>query len=377
MTKVHSWNEYDTLKTVILGSVYDNDRIPEIHEGYDQECFIKIVEQTNKELKQFQTILEQNGVNVLRPTQPKSYNGVDVPYHEPAINMRDFHMAYGEMFFMTYGPYAERRYYHLWIEDIVNQLILDNNLICNANELNFEPSIQEFDIVKKDIKRFFEASNSKRKFTKEAHIKSIINDPENVYLIPTFSWFMDHNVNYTNKNTFHTASILKHNNICFMSEFNGGEIGQKWITNWLKLQNIKPIIIPYVGHLDGQANILNKDTAMAVVGTESLIFEHFDNIIFINQDVNLYSKLRLKSQKKVFVPSIWLNKWQKLYKDIVKDVNSLMINPNLICLSIYDKDLYANLKNVGIDVIYVEWSNSYFWEGGLHCITCDIERRPE
>ena len=60
-----------------------------------------------------------------------------------------------------------------------------------------------------------------------------------------------------------------------------------------------------------------------------------------------------------------------------KSVNGLTIKPNVVLLSFYDKDFYKKLKNDGIEAIYVKWSHAKFWEGGLHCITLDIERRPE
>ena len=54
--KIKCWNEYDRLKTIILGNVYDIDRVPKIYEGKDQESFQKIVEQTHKELRNIKLI---------------------------------------------------------------------------------------------------------------------------------------------------------------------------------------------------------------------------------------------------------------------------------------------------------------------------------
>ena len=131
--KVNCWNEYDKLKTVILGSVYDIDRVPNIYQGKDQESFEKINEQSHYELLEFQKILEQLGVTVLRPSQPEQYNQMpDFFKQSPLINMRDFHLAYGNLFFLTYGSYSNRRFQHAWIEDIANKFIENDNLIVSA-----------------------------------------------------------------------------------------------------------------------------------------------------------------------------------------------------------------------------------------------------
>ena len=58
MTKINCWNEYDTLKSIILGSVYDLDKIPRIYNTQDQDAFEKIVEETAAELNKIQIVLE-------------------------------------------------------------------------------------------------------------------------------------------------------------------------------------------------------------------------------------------------------------------------------------------------------------------------------
>ncbi|NDH09294.1 MAG: hypothetical protein EBY16_06725, partial [Gammaproteobacteria bacterium] len=60
MIQLNCWNEYDTLKTVILGTIYSDDKIPKLYNDAEQEYFIKIVNGTNEELKNLETILKQN-----------------------------------------------------------------------------------------------------------------------------------------------------------------------------------------------------------------------------------------------------------------------------------------------------------------------------
>lgn len=376
MTKINCWNEYDSLKTVILGSVFDNDKIPQLYEGRDQESFHRIVEETNEELTEFQTILEQNGATVLRPSQPKNYNNLDIVDHSPLINMRDFYMAYDNMFFMTYGSYKTRRFQHAWVEDIVNQFILDGNLVLSSNEpnLNNDEAVnyEELFASAEDYFELLDIPYPK----KSTHVKFLANDHSNKNYFE-LDWYRKYQYTYKNKNLFHTATLLKHNDKCFISSYCGTPIGKKWITTWLEKIGVTPIYIPHIAHIDGICNILNKDSIIASKYATT-ITDHFKNVFRVDRteeiDTTKFDKGFIDKLKN---PTSWLYEWQGYFQKFDLDSNVFTINPHTVALSFYDKDFYAKLKNHGIEAIYVKWKNAPFWSGGLHCITCDVERRPE
>lgn len=342
--KVSCWNEYSTLKTVILGSMYDLDRIPQIYEGRDQESFEKIVEETTNELKEFQLILEQLGVRVLRPTQPKKYNDVDIPSHSPLINMRDFHMAYGPLFIMTYGSYSYRRFQHLWLEDVVNDLIIDGNLVLNANE----PSIEKF------------LNNNTSK--KDTAIKD--------------HFFETYTERLSNKNLYHVASILKHGKVAYASSTPGTPIGKTWIKSWLSQIGVEYKEIDFVGHIDGVNSILRDDTILC--GPFSILKDQFKKTFHPPISDEYYKWRRYPSLwKKINNPTNWLYECQGYFQNFCAEANALSFSRDKVFLSFYDKEFYVTLKNEGIEAIYIKWKNRHFWGGGLHCITCDIEREDD
>jgi hypothetical protein len=346
MIKVNCWNEYDPLKTVILGNVWETDRIPHIYEDQDQDSLVKIVEQTHQELNEIQLILEQHNVNVLRPKQPKhymNYTNYAALHQTPLINMRDFHMAYGNMFFITFGGFTLRRGQNAWLEDIINQLVTDGNLVLSANEPNFEPIDQSLIADKNYPTRF---QKTYREF-------------------------------YKNKNLYHTACILKYDQIAFTSFMSGSTVGEKWIKNWLGQQNIKIVYANPYGHIDGINSILNQKTILTSTGENNPVWKkHFENIIICPQASDYWDWADDKSiMKKVRNPTGWLYEMQGHFQEFNAEANSLSINSETVMLSFYDKEFYNLLKNTyGIHAIYAKWTNRHFWGGGLHCITCDIER---
>jgi hypothetical protein len=376
MTKIHCWNEYDSLKTVILGSVFENDKIPSRYDDKKQEDFVSIVEQSNRELNNFQNILEQLNVKVLRPKQPLNYNCVEIINHDPLINMRDFYMVYGNMFFTTYGPYVERRYQHLWLEKICDDLLRDGNLIVNSTEVNLQEDVEiNPEYILKTYDDYFKMVGI---FPPKNinHAKSFVKNIKKVDPFNKLEWLIKHNISNYSKNYFHTASILKHNSKCFISKYSGTELGKIWMKNWLNFLGIELIYVDAIGHLDSEICILNSDSIISF-NKENVLSNYFKKI-YVPENSNEWIKTLPSSfVQEQYDPSLWLHKWQPLFKKNNKKVNCLTINPETIILPFYDRNFYSVLKNDGITAIYVEWSNDVFWEGSLHCITCDIERRVE
>jgi hypothetical protein len=344
MIKVNCWNEYDNLKTVILGDVFqDLSKIPNMYKDdpAQQDAFIKIVEETTADLNNIQKVLEQHSVKVLRPSQPKNYNMAIAKYlqtHSPMINMRDFHMAYGNVFYMTYGSYQTRRFQHAWVEDIVNQMIMDDNIVISANEPNM----------------------STEKINSEERSKE---------------W--NENYSNSNKNLFHTACILKHNKKAYIRENSGSPSGKRWMTKMLSMQGIETIEIPGYGHLDAEHTILREDVVFTS-DTSLPQWQDFKYKISSVSDVNKYWERQHKLLKTEVnfkaMPLKWLTEWQGYFQEFRSLQNCLSISPGKVLLAVYDKEIFEQLIQIGIEPILVDWRHGSFWGGGLHCITCDIER---
>lgn len=382
MIDLHCWNDFDPLKTVILGSVFDNDKIPERYTGEDQENFIKLNEESNIELNNYQKILEQNGVKVLRPKQPKNYNGFNLPFHDPTINMRDFFITYGNIFFTSYGPYEERRYQHFWIENIYNEILQGNNLIVNSPEINLDGGSIDPQSLLNDSE-YFDLIGYEKKPKNLTHAKIMMHHETKYNHLEEWDYFKKHNILYKNKICFHTAAVLKRNDKAYIASYGNLSKGHLWFEKWLKFLNVEPIYIPKICHIDGSVIFLNNKTLL--IRPESWrhnkkpILDYFDNIstVFYIPIPEIVKNLPLTYQVERFHPTKWLKKWKKYFINNEASINCLVINSKTVLFCFYDKEFYAKLKKIGIEAIYVKWSNAKFWEGNLHCITCELERRPE
>jgi hypothetical protein len=99
-----------------------------------------------------------------------------------------------------------------------------------------------------------------------------------------------------------------------------------------------------------------------------------------------FIKLRMKNKGKWWVPdeelnddfneyvTEYLSHWVGDITETVFDVNLLVIDEkNVVCLG-YDKQIFKVLEKYRITPHIVDFRHKFFWDGGLHCITQDLDR---
>ena len=59
------------------------------------------------------------------------------------------------------------------------------------------------------------------------------------------------------------------------------------------------------------------------------------------------------------------------------DVNILTINPNLSITVGTDKELVKQIEQEGHELIVVPLRHRWFFDQGLHCMTCDLVRKHD
>jgi len=77
-----------------------------------------------------------------------------------------------------------------------------------------------------------------------------------------------------------------------------------------------------------------------------------------------------------FVES-WLNHWVLYVEESVFDVNILVIDEENVICNGYNKIAFDAFERHGVTPHIVNFRHRYFWDGGLHCITLDIDREGE
>jgi N-dimethylarginine dimethylaminohydrolase len=70
----------------------------------------------------------------------------------------------------------------------------------------------------------------------------------------------------------------------------------------------------------------------------------------------------------------WFSDWVGYAEETVFDVNVLSLDEEHVIVSNYNKDVFQFFKKHKIEPIISPWRHRFFWDGGIHCITLDLER---
>ena len=105
--------------------------------------------------------------------------------------------------------------------------------------------------------------------------------------------------------------------------------------------------------------------------------------------VEPFLKLKTKNRGKWWVPGeelneeftefveSWLSHWVGYVEETVFDVNMLVINEKNVVCNNYNKAVFDAFERHGITPHIINFRHRYFWDGGLHCITSDLDREGE
>ena len=70
----------------------------------------------------------------------------------------------------------------------------------------------------------------------------------------------------------------------------------------------------------------------------------------------------------------WLQDWVGYVEESVFDVNALVIDQQNIVVSSYNKTAFDAFERHGITPHICNLRHRYFWDGGIHCVTLDLDR---
>ena len=150
-------------------------------------------------------------------------------------------------------------------------------------------------------------------------------------------------------------------------------------------------VIKTNGHLDGRISIVRPGLVVANSNIE--LGEYFKDWTVIRATTRLgdvvksqqFDKLKQSNQGKWLVPGQednqeftdyvenYLSNWLGYIEETTIDVNMLPIDKNNI-ISINNNQIEDQLINQGVKVHGVRLRHHLFWDGGVHCVTNDLDR---
>jgi hypothetical protein len=346
------WTEYDPLREIIVGDCNapgDFDWF--LNDGVKSK-FNLILEETKEDLQNLSDYLTKLGIRVHRP-KPTVYKGsVDIgnfliPNPASPIVPRDQYLSYNNLILQTYTSMVDRyldssAYYHIFKEQFDK----------GANWISMPPPILE-DLAETD----------------KWWIKG-----EEIY-----------HHKFKDQLLWHTATMFKLGDALITNTLGPGNFnGLEWMSRNLPDTRIienKNTHQKGYGHIDHGWFMTDDETVFCVdsswvpevLKTKEIIelhdlFDPFDDVKFFEDYSSTNGKYSVEWLDK------WLNGWKGYAQECFFDTNVLIIDSNNILFTNTQPKIFKLMESKGINCHVVPQRHSFFWEGGVHCLTLDLVR---
>ena len=322
------YTEWDPLKEIIVGKVYDPADIAHIEDVEFRNGLQRIFEESEEDFCALTEMLESYDVVVHRPNC--EYKG---DFRYPAVCPRDMHIVYGDQVINTMGGDPNRYYESDHFADIMLGLDRDYYAMPRPTLPDFYAPYQF-----NEGKILYHAANILKCGDALLHTKPY------------------------NDNTYTPTRQFGR----------GTNTGLDWCkknvdARWIELHES--------GHADGKIALIKPGLLMCWL--EDMIppeLQSWDRVVVPKQDVPeqfWQSKKQPLMQKNV---NQWLGSWIGHVDETIFDVNVVSVSPELVITNGYDAGVAAQLKKHGVEMVPFNFRHKFFWDGGLHCVTLDLTR---
>ena len=356
------YQHWDPLKTCIVGKSYPPEFYSWIKNPKTRSVFERIAQETEEDFQLLIKILEKFNVEVLRLDATTNSEEVFRPltnqYEMPPMTPRDIAGVYN------------------------NQLLLDVSykfILYNYIKPSSWPTINTYE-------EFIQLPEN---ILNEINNEHVAKYPESMY--QNIEQLVGDNVNvkYVNAsvNTATTTRIGKDlytANDSFSTHFTNT------FDNTYRINGVSDII----GHSDSHFCPVVPGLIISItdVKTYKDTFPGWEVVYLPNQSwdkVKPFLELKVKNQGKWWIPGeeynndvietidTWMSKWVGYVEETVFDVNMLVINEKNVIVNNYNKQVFDAFDRYGITPHICNFRHRYFWDGGLHCITLDLDREGE
>ena len=367
------YQHWDPLKVCIVGRSYSPKFYDYIKDHKVKQVFYKIAEETEEDYQALIAKLESFGITILRPEVSDNYKdhiGEDGKIMIPPMTPRDYTAMFGSKFFISNGYKKTTSWDDLAGADWPNSP--NSKEEFDALPLSILSELATFGKTYKDFKKCYNPY--------ENIIKEIEKQGNSVYYDPAAN----------------TASITRIGRDLYFGKKDSTISGQEITINYSsilpKLTDYRHQSIDSVGHTDSIFCPVHPGLIVSIMDSPTYrdSFPGWEVIYLPGQSwsaVDNFLKLKEKNAGKWWVPGqelnddftsyveTWMNHWVGYVEETVFDVNMLVVDQKNVICNNYNKTVFDAFDRYGITGHVVNFRHRYFWDGGLHCITSDLDRQ--
>jgi hypothetical protein len=378
------YQHWDPLKTCVVGKSYPPEFYSWIKNPKTRSIFERIAEETEEDYQSLIKLLERFGVEVLRPDIPNNigptYGAPNNKSYPPPFTMspRDYMGMYGSDFYFggTDGSTGTiEGYYNAikdpsWPQEVKTVGDIKNLPLRIQDEIN----TNHRDYI-----------NTNTMACDETIIGGNFNKILNKIAKNTSS------LNFTKHETLSTATTVRIGKDIYCSDMDTKQECDK------KPEIFEKYRMHYLGIDDHSDGIFCPVVPGLIISLKDIpsykdTFPDWELVYLPDQSWNKirpFLDLKKKNKGRWWIPGeeynddvievvdTWLSKWVGYVEETVFDVNMLVINEKNVIVNNYNKQVFDALERYGVTPHICNFRHRYFWDGGLHCITADLDREGE
>lgn len=346
MKSVNAWSEFQPLKRVILGAPFPPETFDWHKDEETRSVMRTIFEETAEDINELERVLITLGVEVVRPDNIFTITGneqIQLPwmhcgFPNHPLMPRDTLMPYGNSIFELYTGSDNRYFENLayynhcsqWFSEGADWVSMPGAMVQSGKNYDY--------------------------FVEQGRL------------------------------LYHAANMIKCGNTVLFSQPYEGDTkrgkgtvkGRDWIQREIELRYPKTrfLEIPIGGHIDGKIALLKPGVLMT--WNKNWVPDEMKDwhVIEVEDDHDMPEDF-LNTRKRRFYKDYvekWLTHWVGYADESVFDVNCLSVDENTVIMTGKNPIVERQLDKLGITVIHWRFRHQYFWDGGIHCLTSDVQR---
>ena len=365
MFSVHQ--PWDPLRECIVGRSYSPEFYKFITNERVRTVMERIARETEEDFQKLIALLNQFNVKVHRPVVSDEYTDyiVDGKIATPPMTPCDFSVMIGDQF------------YHSWTSEVTvyNRIRAEHwPVVSTISDLADLP-----DPIKQELARSVDSQLIPHRAYQ--HITDYITSNGNTVI---------ENTELT-LNRAQCARIGKDLFFGTVDRLTAVDREQETQQTIRLFPDYRTHIIDTIGHSDGTYCPVVPGLIVSLLGpiTYEKTYPGWEVISLPGQSWNRikpFMDLKQKNNGKWWVPGEelnddftnfvegWLGHWVGYVEETVFDVNMLVIDKHNVVCNNYNKAVFDAFDARGITAHVINFRHRYFWDGGWHCVTSDLDR---
>ena len=381
--KVNSWDEFQPLEAVVVGSIYDSSFFDGVKNKKIGDVLKRIVDETNEDIQYFKQQLKSHNIDVFQASP------TELGYKSSILDYVDVN---GKLGYGSDNPDFVKDSLiptsPLQVRD--DAVVMGNKILITDKTFEVEGYVQKFQewfgddqldlSIYQGNYRFHQTEECLERYIKDRNLGETLSD---------FTEEQKH-------------KLIEENVLMGFCSPNLTRIGKKCLVDL----NQTPTLIDFLkekypkfdyaplnlgGHNDSIFSVLKPGLVVSgpwFKGSESA-FKDWE-IIYFNDTrwdhVREWLDLRSKNKGKWWVPGeeqndqfthfveSFLPDWTGFVEETIFDINSLVIDEKNVVINSNSPNLIKLLESKGINPIVCPLRHRFFWDGGWHCLTLDVRR---